>query len=178
MSMFSNLWEKLQEKKYCDSFVEGQIKTGLPFQIRAMRNTRGWTQADLGRRVGMPQAIISRIENPDSGHASLKTFLRVASAFDVALIVRFAPYSELASWVEGKPYEVRGLSPEYLAVPGFNDEVSRSQAQLQVVITPLHLQASSPLPSISLPKKGGNAGVIWELSGPSALLNRPILEKF
>src|SRR3569833_1318342 len=42
------------------------IKLGLPESMRSdlvqARRTRGWTQAELGRRVGLPQEHISVIE--------------------------------------------------------------------------------------------------------------------
>jgi len=38
------------------------------------------------------------MENPDYGKYSITTLLELAAAFDVALVVRFAPFSELLEW--------------------------------------------------------------------------------
>lgn len=122
--MISKLLEKLRNKKYRDLFVAGQIKTGIPFQIRAMRDQRGWTQEELGKRSGLPQSAIARLENPDTIHSpNIKTFQKLASAFDVALIVRFAPFTELIHWVESIPHEVRGLSLKALTPQGYTEDV-------------------------------------------------------
>ena len=42
--------------------------------------------------------MISRYENPDYGKYSISTLLELAAAFDVALAVRFVPFSELVEW--------------------------------------------------------------------------------
>lgn len=91
------LFTELESKKFRDSYVESQINDGLAFQIRAMRNDRGWTQARLAEMLGTEQSAISRMENPDYGNYSLSTLKTLASTFDVALLVRFVPFSELAS---------------------------------------------------------------------------------
>ncbi len=122
--MTPTLLKKMKNKKYRDLFVSGQIKTGIPFQIRATRDLRGWTQEELGKLAGLPQSAVARLENPDTLHSpNIKTLLKIASAFDVALIVRFAPFSELMHWVESVPYEVKGLSPETLAVKSFEENI-------------------------------------------------------
>lgn len=121
--MISKLIERLKKsKKHRELFVTSQVKNDIPFQIRALRDTEGWTQAELGRRLEMPQSVISRMENPDSGFLSIKTLLRVASVFDVALVVRFVPFGELIHWVESVPYEVKGLSPQALAPLKFDKD--------------------------------------------------------
>lgn len=102
----------LGDKEYRGIFNEEEINNALPFQIRAMREARDWSQRELAGRTGMTQEGISRLENPDYGRFSLTTLKRLASAFDVALIVRFAPFSELVDWAAN-------LSPEDLAVPDF-----------------------------------------------------------
>ncbi len=104
--------ESLRNKQYRDAFVEEQIDTGVAFQIRAMRAEREWPQQELGKRTGKAQETISQLEDPDYGRATLGTLKRLASAFDVALIVRFAPFSELVDYVSS-------LSFEHLAVPAF-----------------------------------------------------------
>ena len=105
----------LHDKEYRDAFVEEQIDTGLPFQIRAMRQQRGWTQADLGQRTGMAQETVSLLESPSYGRFTLRTLKRLASAFDVALMVRFVPFSRVADLAAN-------LSPEDLAVPDFEHD--------------------------------------------------------
>ena len=92
--------EKLKNKEYRDAFAVEHIDTGIPFQIRALReqNGREWTQKELGVRTGMAQETISRIEDPNYGKLTLKTLKKLASAFDVGLMVRFVPFSELVDW--------------------------------------------------------------------------------
>lgn len=94
----------LNEKEYRDAFVASHIRNGLAFQIRAMQQAHGWSQRDLGERVGMKQETISHLQNPHYGKYTLRTLLRLASAFDVALIVKFAPFSELVDWACEVPY--------------------------------------------------------------------------
>lgn len=92
--------EKLKDKEYRDAFAVEHIDTGIPFQIRALREQkdREWTQKELGVHTGMAQETISRIEDPNYGKLTLKTLKRLASAFDVALMVRFVPFSKLVDW--------------------------------------------------------------------------------
>jgi hypothetical protein len=55
------------------------------------------------------------MESPGRG-LNLKTLKRVAAAFDVALIVRFVTFGELARWVES-------LAVGSLDVPSFDQEL-------------------------------------------------------
>ncbi len=91
----SKLRKKLNDKRYRDAFVGSQISVGIPFQVRALRKKLGLEQKDLAARTGMAQPRISAIETPGVSNLNLKTLRRLASAFDVGLIVRFAPFSEL-----------------------------------------------------------------------------------
>ncbi len=120
MTMNSNRREQivksLRDKEYRDLFVSEQIDTGVAFQIRALRKDRGWSQSELAERVGMTQEGVSRLENPDYGKFTYKTLKRLASAFDVALVARFEPFSRLVDWVVN-------LSPEDLTVPDFERDL-------------------------------------------------------
>lgn len=121
--MISKRIERLRKsKRHRELFVESQVKADIPFQIRALRDARGWTQTELGQKIRVPQTVVSRMENPDSGFLSIKTLLRLASAFDIGLIVRFAPFGELIHWAESVPYEVRGLSPQALTPLKFDKD--------------------------------------------------------
>jgi transcriptional regulator with XRE-family HTH domain len=68
-----------------------------------MREERGWTQRELGDIAGVRQNWISQIESPDYEGFSLRTLKKLAFAFDVALIVRFVPFSLLT----GLPIEMQ-----------------------------------------------------------------------
>lgn len=110
----------LLDKEYRDLFVTEEIDTGLPFQIRAIRQDRGWSQQELAERVGMTQEAISRLENLNYCKFTLGTLKRLASAFDVALVVRFEPFSRLVDWASN-------LSPDDLIVPDFTHDASLRQ---------------------------------------------------
>ena len=116
MSKRAKLIERLRRKSYRGALVESEINNGLAFQIRTMQAERGWSQRELGERAGgIAQETISLLENPSYGGYTLKTLKRLASAFDVALIVSFAPFSELVD-------RVSTLTPEKLTVPQFDDD--------------------------------------------------------
>jgi transcriptional regulator with XRE-family HTH domain len=90
------IWKKMKNKEYRDSFVAAQISNTISAQIHTMRQTRGWTQSDLASRCDMRQSRISDLEDPELQNVEIATLRRIASAFDVALIVRFARFSEVA----------------------------------------------------------------------------------
>ncbi len=119
----AQLVANLEDKEFRDLYAEEWIDTGLPFQIRTIREARGWTQQQLGERIGMTQTGVSRLESTSYGRFSVTTLKRLASAFDVALVVRFVPFSQLV-------LHVAELSPEDVRVPGFeHDEGLRSAAR-------------------------------------------------
>lgn len=108
-----------RDKQYRDLFVENEIAVGIPFQIRAMREKKNWTQGELGKRTNKRQSVISQLENPDYVKFTLNTLKSLASAFDVALMVRFVPFSEIIS-------RAANLSEEDVAVPSFSEDTGLS----------------------------------------------------
>jgi len=120
-------------------FVESHIKKGIAYQIRAIRDSLGWSQERLAGETKMPQNAISRLESPDYGKPTLTTLRRLAVAFDVGLAVRFVPFTEMVDWVSGTPRLNRGLNAESLAAKGFDGEEraglfdSQAPALFQVV---------------------------------------------
>ena len=107
----------LNSKEHRKAFVSACVDHTIPFQIRALRlgKERNWTQEELAHHAGMKQEAISRCENPNYGSFSLRTLKQLAAAFDVALIVRFSPFSELVEWETN-------ISAESLEVPSFDEE--------------------------------------------------------
>lgn len=115
MSSISKLWQKLRNKAYRDGYTEAQLSIEIPFQIRALRKAHGWTQAQLAERCGIPQARISHIEQPGRDPLSLRTLYRLASAFDVGLLVQFVSFGELV-------HREVSFNPETFRVTSFDDD--------------------------------------------------------
>lgn len=103
-------------------FVESHISKALAFQTRALREKEGWSQQTLAEKIGSNQNAVYRAENPNYGKQTITTLKKIAAAFDVALIVRFVPFSELTDWVSGTPRTIDGLTTEALTVPSFEAE--------------------------------------------------------
>ncbi len=117
MSVLSRtiLLKKLENKEYRDAYVTEHVKSGIAFQIRALRKKKSLSQEQLAAAIETKQAVISRLENPDYGNININTLYKIASAFDVALLVKFVPYTKLLN-------ETKDLSPKALAVDDFISE--------------------------------------------------------
>lgn len=116
--------KSLSEKAFRAAYVETEIETLIPFQIRAMRASRGWSQKELAIKADTTQARVSLLENPShEGAVNVKTLIKLAEAFDVALVVRFAPFGELAEWSSR-------LSSRQHLVPDYETEVAEAERAL------------------------------------------------
>jgi transcriptional regulator with XRE-family HTH domain len=104
-------------------FVESYISKGLAYQIRGMREREGWSQQQLADRLESNQNSVYRLENTSYGKQTITTLRKVASVFDVALIVRFVPFSQLFDWVSGVPRLDPGFTPEIVDIPSFEREL-------------------------------------------------------
>ncbi len=112
------LLEKLTNKQYRDALISEEIDVGLPMQLREMRESRGWKQAEVAKKIGTAQPRFPVMEKPGYGNFSLTTLKKLASVFDVGLIVSFVPFSEMIDFRES-------ISRKRLAIPGFCDEYVR-----------------------------------------------------
>jgi transcriptional regulator with XRE-family HTH domain len=84
----------LGEDGFRTAYLNDQVRTNIAFQIRALRDQRGWTQSKLAEKAGKPANAISRLEDPDYGKLTLTTLLEIAEAFDLALLVQFTEHDE------------------------------------------------------------------------------------
>jgi len=123
------LLDDLKDKETREIFVEEHVANGIPFQIHALREKLGLTQTELARRAGMAQERISKLEDPNYEFIpKINTLLKLASVFDVPLIVRFGSWRELFGWETD-------LSPEKLAPATFNEELPRLENMASGVTT-------------------------------------------
>ena len=84
------------DAEYRQAAMEAHLSNWFAFQVRVNREERGWTQAELARRMGTKQAAISKLEDPDELDARVSTLVKAAHAFDCALLIRLIPYEGLA----------------------------------------------------------------------------------
>lgn len=98
-----------ESKKYRDHLTQAESGNRVSFQIKSMLEDRGWSQQEIVRRSGIPQPVMSKYMNGYDAY-SIKTLLKLASAFDVHLVVGFEPYSNLVDWMAD-------MTPQSLAVP-------------------------------------------------------------
>jgi transcriptional regulator with XRE-family HTH domain len=104
-----NLVKKLRDsKKARDAYVYEHVRNGVPFQIRAMRKNRDWSQQELADAANTSRTVITRIEDPNYGKLTLKTLLQIASAFNVALLIKFVPFSRLVREYEDVSWQALG----------------------------------------------------------------------
>lgn len=98
--MSETLWSLLafSEKNERHEMMATVIGLTLAWQIRALRHRRGWSQEDVARRMGTTQTAIARLENPKLVlRSTMKTLMKVAAVFDVALVCRLEDWKD---WVE------------------------------------------------------------------------------
>jgi transcriptional regulator with XRE-family HTH domain len=117
MNLRKQLLEKFKDKEYRDSFVREFIYSRLPLKIRAMRDRREMSQAELGEKAGVAQAWVSKLEDPNYGRLTISTLLKIASSFDCGLSVDFVPFSQILNGATR-------LSPRAFDVPSFSEDVA------------------------------------------------------
>jgi transcriptional regulator with XRE-family HTH domain len=124
------LWSHLQKKAYRQAYLSEHIRRGIAYQIRALRDQRGWKQGEFARQLNKPQSVVSRLEDPDYGKVTIQTLLEVANVFDVALQVRFVPFSTFVS-------STRDVSSTSMRVSEFKDDLGfRSADATSISIFP------------------------------------------
>ena len=112
---------EIRNREYRHGLVAAQIEIDLPLQLRALRKQRGWTQPEMAERTGMKQSRFPVMEKPGGARFNLDTIRRLAEALDVAVIVRFAPFSELVDWSNN-------FNPDTFTVPSFEEELGIGDA--------------------------------------------------
>jgi transcriptional regulator with XRE-family HTH domain len=126
-TLSDRLFEKLRSKSYREAYVAEHVRTGIAYQIRALRTQRGWSQKKLAEEMGKPQSVVSRLEDPDYGKVSVQTILDGAAAFDVALLVQYVSFPEFLR-------RSRDVSPEALRADSFDEQQLLSIASNVVTI--------------------------------------------
>jgi HTH-type transcriptional regulator/antitoxin HipB len=103
----------LKDERY--EWLAKTISLSIALQVQGLRGQRGWSQAELGRRAGLQQPVIARVE---SGRwcGQLRILKAIARACDVALEVRFEEWGRFLA----------SIGPAFLGapIPSFEDELA------------------------------------------------------
>jgi transcriptional regulator with XRE-family HTH domain len=144
--------ESLRSKSYRHKLVAEHLKVTIPAQFQAMREDRGWTQRQLADITGLKQSWISHLEDPDNEAFTLDTLKKFGEAFDVALVLRWVPFSQFVDWIAN--LEMRDLAP-----PPFDDDIALAEPAPSVIErltivsqarTIPNFQQPSPMPGLRL----------------------------
>lgn len=148
-------------------FVESHVSKGLAFQIRSLREREKWSQQMLASEIGSNQNAVYRAENPNYGKQTLTTLRKIAAAFDVALVVRFVPFSELIDWVSGTPRTIKGLTNAALMAPSFECEARDGVFTEIAPALPIDSGTGQQLPKMPVSdlSRGYPTGHIGDLGG-------------
>jgi transcriptional regulator with XRE-family HTH domain len=167
LSTLSKLHAKLASgRRYREAFVSSQLKRGIPFQVRALRKQRDWSQERLAQEANLTQGVISRAEDPDYGNLTLNTLLRIAAGFDVAFAGKFVPFSELGRWFLNQ-------SETTVQVPSFDDDVTfieRKEPQSEQLNLPGWNQSTGTQPGEVRPLYGDTPSGTFRAGSTPGLL--------
>jgi len=95
MSTFADrLVEDFADKEFAHGYMEDHGNAVIAAQIKALREQRGLTQAQLAALADMRQERVCALENVEYDAWTVKTLRKLAEAFDVHLKVCFTPFSE------------------------------------------------------------------------------------
>lgn len=124
----ANLWKRLKRSRDTrTNFVDSHLGRSIAYQVRAIRDKKGWTQGRLAKEMGVDRNNISaRLENPHYSSHSISSLRKFAKAADVGLVVWFVPFSRMVDWVTGTPYEDKGLTPAFYSAPDFDHDQLQS----------------------------------------------------
>jgi transcriptional regulator with XRE-family HTH domain len=122
------LLARIKDKKYRDLYVASHINKFIPYQLRALRAARGVTQAELAEGAETKQSVISRIESKGAANLNVQTLLKLASAFDVALVIRFVPIDKFVDWVDDLSPRVMSPKPSKEVLDEIEAETSQDQS--------------------------------------------------
>jgi ribosome-binding protein aMBF1 (putative translation factor) len=93
-------WRELRDRRMsepgaAEAYEAARLAYELGKTIRAMRETRGWSQSDLARAAGMTQSAVARFEAGGTV-PTLPVIERLASALDAEVEVRLTPRAPAA----------------------------------------------------------------------------------
>jgi DNA-binding XRE family transcriptional regulator len=81
----------LQDSVFAKAFDKRRTEAAVAFQIRRLREAKGWSQNDLAKKVGCSQQAISAVEQAGYKRHSLPLLRRIAAVLDADVVVALVP---------------------------------------------------------------------------------------
>ena len=76
---------------FAKAFDKRRTEAEVAFQIRRLREAKGWSQKDLAKKVGCSQQAVSAVEQAGYKRHSLPLLRRIAAVLDADVIVALVP---------------------------------------------------------------------------------------
>jgi putative transcriptional regulator len=76
---------------FAAAFDKRRTEAEVAFQIRRLREGKGWSQKELAKRVGCSQQAVSAIEQVGYKRHSLPLLRRIAAVLDADVVVALVP---------------------------------------------------------------------------------------
>jgi len=176
-----NFIRELQDDDLRNGFVADHLRTRLALLIRTLREERGWSQAELGHRLGKPQSVVSRLEDPDYGRVTLKTLFEVAVAFELPLYIDMPNWDEwfrLMSDMSSRNLQRRSFDAERLIAlankPPLTAGAAAIDAQSERLASLLIITGHSVLPYEPHRTAGSNIEGLLGFNGTTDIANQAI----
>jgi len=159
---------RLASKDAREAFVERHVRLGIAYQLRSLRDSRGWTQKQLSKESGVAQADISKYESTQYGKMSVATLRKLAGVFDVALLVKFVPFSDLVE-MEQNLGAVPLAPPHFEIDRGLHEETEpgKDHGETHGIVLAFSAQHrnAARISSVSPPHTYGVRGTVSAASG-------------
>lgn len=103
-----NYWDKKTIRDQLDEklvFLKSFASTGMPQQgwIKTIREALGLSASQLGKKVGIDQSRVSRLENAEKdGDLKLSSLQKIAKALNMKFVYGFVPEGTLETMVRNQ----------------------------------------------------------------------------
>ena len=90
--IFKNTYAQLRgSRAFAAAFDKKRAEAEVAFQIRRLRESKGWSQKDLAKKVGCSQQAVSAVEQAGYKRHSLPLLRRIAHVLDADVVVALVP---------------------------------------------------------------------------------------
>ncbi len=92
MDDFQKQLQRLKRNpEFAKAFDKRRTEAEVAFQIRRLREGKGWSQKDLAKKVGCSQQAVSAVEQAGYKRHSLPLLRRIAAVLDADVVVALVP---------------------------------------------------------------------------------------